>query len=75
ADPNGPLGGLNAFFLLVDEPEVYGLPREPKIPSRNLVTSSLLSTIGAVAMTFIGALGLRAKRMKDVQGSSAEGKE
>ena len=67
ADPQGPLGGLNAFFLLVDEPEVYGLPREPKIASRNLVRSSLLSTIGAVAMTFIGALGLRARRMKEVK--------
>ena len=75
ADPQGPLGGLNAFFLLVDEPEVYGLPREPKMPSRNLVRSSLLSTIGAVAMTFIGALGLRSRRMKEVQQSSAEGKE
>jgi formate dehydrogenase iron-sulfur subunit len=75
ADPEGPLGGLNAFFLLVDEPEVYGLPREPKIPSRNLVRSSLFSTIGAVAMTFIGALGLRARRMKDVLRSNAEGKE
>ena len=66
---------LNAFFLLVDEPEAYGLPREPKMPSRNLVRSSLLSTIGAVAMTFIGALGLRARRMKDVADSNASEKE
>ena len=72
ADPKGPLGGLNAFFLLVDEPEVYGLPREPKMPTRNLLPSSLLSTLGAVAMTFIGALGLRARRMKDVADSKAE---
>jgi formate dehydrogenase iron-sulfur subunit len=28
------LGGLNAFFLLVDRPEVYGLPPDPKMPSR-----------------------------------------
>jgi formate dehydrogenase iron-sulfur subunit len=27
-------GGLNAFFLLVDEPEVYNLPRDPVAPSR-----------------------------------------
>ena len=25
ADPEGPLGGLNAFFLLVDEPEALRL--------------------------------------------------
>src|SRR5205807_6298830 len=25
------LGGLNAFYLLVDEPEVYGLPSDPRL--------------------------------------------
>src|SRR2546427_11362854 len=25
ADPNGALGGLNSFYLLVDQPEEYGL--------------------------------------------------
>ena len=41
------LGGLNAFFLLVDRPEVYGLPPDPKMPTRNLVPSSLWSVLGA----------------------------
>jgi formate dehydrogenase iron-sulfur subunit len=63
ADRNGPLGGLNAFFLLVDEPEAYGLPRDPKLPTRNLAKSSMLSTLGAVVITAIGALTLRAKRL------------
>ena len=63
ADRSGPLGGLNAFFLLVDEPEAYGLPRDPKLPTRNLAKSSMLSTLGAVVMTAIGALTLRAKRL------------
>jgi formate dehydrogenase iron-sulfur subunit len=49
------LGGLNAFFLLVDQPEVYGLPPYPKMPSRNLRGSALWSALGAVA---IGAMGL-----------------
>jgi formate dehydrogenase iron-sulfur subunit len=66
ADPNGPLGGLNSFYLLVDEPEVYGLPREPKMPSRNLVKSSVLSTFGALVMAAVGALTLRANRMREV---------
>src|SRR5215475_8979273 len=26
------LGGLNAFYLLMDEPEVYGLPSNPRVP-------------------------------------------
>lgn len=68
ADRNGPLGGLNAFFLLVDEPEAYGLPRDPKMPTRNLVKSSMLSTLGAVVMTAIGALTLRARRLVAVAG-------
>jgi formate dehydrogenase iron-sulfur subunit len=66
ADRNGPLGGLNAFFLLVDEPEAYGLPREPKMPTRNLAASSMLSTLGAVVMTAVGALTLRARRLMSV---------
>jgi formate dehydrogenase iron-sulfur subunit len=70
ADPTGPLGGLNSFFLLVDEPEVYGLPREPKMPSRNLVRGSLLSTFGALVMAAVGALTLRANRMHEVAGST-----
>lgn len=63
ADPQGPLGGLNAFFLLMDDPEVYGLPREPKLPSRNLVESAALGTAGAVALAALGAVGLRKRRM------------
>ena len=27
------LGGLNSFYLLVDKPEVYGLPPDPKMPT------------------------------------------
>jgi formate dehydrogenase iron-sulfur subunit len=63
ADRSGPLGGLNAFFLLVDEPEAYGLPREPKMPTRNLAAGTWLSSLGAVVMTAIGALTLRARRV------------
>jgi formate dehydrogenase iron-sulfur subunit len=61
------LGGLNSFYLLVDEPEVYGLPRQAALPSRNLQRSSMLSALGAVALTVLGALGLRQRRMNDVR--------
>src|SRR5262245_60758807 len=30
------LGGLNAFYLFVDKPEEYGLPSDPKLPSRSV---------------------------------------
>lgn len=59
------LGGLNSFYLIVDEPEVYGLPRDPKMPTRNLVPSSLLSTAGAVVLALLGLVGLRKRRMDE----------
>jgi formate dehydrogenase iron-sulfur subunit len=49
------LGGLNSFYLLVDKPEVYGLPSNPKLPSRNVVWSSLGSIIAAV-LTALGII-------------------
>ena len=72
ADRNGPLGGLNAFFLLVDEPEAYGLPRDPQMPTRNLAKSSMLSSLGAVVMTAIGALTLRARRIVKVASGKGQ---
>lgn len=49
------LGGLNAFYLLVDEPETYGLPRNPRLPSRAVRPASLLS-IGSAILMALGAL-------------------
>jgi formate dehydrogenase iron-sulfur subunit len=39
------LGGLNSFYLLMDEPEVYGLPSNPKVPSRVVLPSTLWSAL------------------------------
>jgi formate dehydrogenase iron-sulfur subunit len=36
ADPNDGIGGAGAFFLLLDEPEVYGLPPDPVVTTRDL---------------------------------------
>ena len=35
-DPDDGVGGFGAFFLLLDEPEVYGLPPDPVVPTRHL---------------------------------------
>jgi formate dehydrogenase iron-sulfur subunit len=35
-DPDDGVGGNGAFFLLLDEPEVYGLPPDPVVPTRAL---------------------------------------
>jgi formate dehydrogenase iron-sulfur subunit len=34
--PDDGVGGFGAFFLLLDEPEVYGLPPDPVTPTRDL---------------------------------------
>jgi formate dehydrogenase iron-sulfur subunit len=35
-DPRDGIGGAGAFFLLLDEPEVYGLPPDPVVTTRDL---------------------------------------
>src|SRR5919106_6585597 len=60
------LGGLNSFYLLVDKPEIYGLPPDPKLPSRNLFLSSIFSTLGAVVFGLFGLVSLRKRRMDEI---------
>jgi len=53
------LGGLNSFYLLVDKPEVYGLPPDPKMPTRNLASASWFSVLGAVLVGLVGLFNFR----------------
>jgi formate dehydrogenase iron-sulfur subunit len=53
------LGGLNSFYLLVDKPEVYGLPPDPQLPTRNLVPSSIYAAFAAVMVGLAGLFHLR----------------
>jgi formate dehydrogenase iron-sulfur subunit len=49
-------GGLNAFFLLVDRPEVYNLPPQPVAPSKTVKESwrSLaVASVGILAAAFV----------------------
>jgi formate dehydrogenase iron-sulfur subunit len=59
------LGGLNSFYLLVDKPEVYGLPPDPRLPSRNLKRSSLWSALGAVVLGVVGVISFRSRGRDD----------
>ena len=46
------VGGIHAFFLLLGEPEAYGLPPKPQIPTIHLKSSwsaALATAIGAIA--------------------------
>ena len=73
-DPNGPLGGLNSFYLLVDEPEVYGLPRDPKLPSRHLKSSGALSAVSGAVLGLVALVGLRKRRMDEIESGGESGK-
>jgi formate dehydrogenase iron-sulfur subunit len=53
------LGGLNSFYLLVDKPEVYGLPPDPKMPTRNLNSGTWFSALGAVLVGLMGVINFR----------------
>ena len=45
---------------------MYGLPRDAAVPSRNLASSSLLSTAGAEVMGAVGLVTLRKRRVDEV---------
>jgi len=72
-DPNGPLGGLNSFYLLVDEPEVYGLPKDPKLPSRNLQRSGTFAAASGAVLGLLALVGLRKRRMDEIGGGGEGG--
>ena len=66
-DPNDGVGGDGAFFLLLDEPEVYGLPPDPIVTTRDLPRMwrraglAALTMAAAVAAAFIGRPPYRVK--------------
>jgi formate dehydrogenase iron-sulfur subunit len=53
-DPDDGVGGDGAFFLLLDEPEVYGLPPDPVVTTRDL--PSMWRHAGAAALTLLGGM-------------------
>ena len=59
-DPDDGVGGDGAFFLLLDEPEVYGLPPDPVVTTRDLPSMwkhaavAALTVAATVAASFLG---------------------
>jgi formate dehydrogenase iron-sulfur subunit len=55
-DPDDGIGGAGAFFLLLDDPEVYGLPPDPQVTTRFL--PQMYANMGvAAAAIVVGVLG------------------
>src|SRR6266567_1466637 len=52
-------GGLNSFFLLLDEPEVYNLPQNPQRPARNVAPASIWTIIAAGIVGLMGIIFFR----------------
>jgi formate dehydrogenase iron-sulfur subunit len=59
-DEHDGVGGTGAFFLLLDEPEVYGLPPDPVVTTRDLpamwrsAAAGAAMVLGVVASAFLG---------------------
>jgi formate dehydrogenase iron-sulfur subunit len=49
-DPEDGVGGAGAFFLLLDEPEVYGLPPDPVVTTKDLPQMWAKAALAAGAM-------------------------
>jgi formate dehydrogenase iron-sulfur subunit len=67
-------GGLNAFFLLMDKPEAYGLPnaKNAVLPQRNNV-GGYLGALGTALLGLLGAvIALRERRRQEARQPEGE---
>jgi formate dehydrogenase iron-sulfur subunit len=61
-DPDDGVGGFGAFFLLLDEPEVYGLPPDPVVTTRDLPEMWRNTALAAAATVVVTALAFLGRR-------------
>jgi formate dehydrogenase iron-sulfur subunit len=54
-DPDDGVGGNGAFFLLLDEPEVYGLPPDPVVPARDIRRMWTFAGMAAAALVTVAS--------------------
>jgi formate dehydrogenase iron-sulfur subunit len=52
-------GGLNSFFLLLDEPAVYNLPENPLRPANNVAPASFWTVVAAMVLGLLGIIFFR----------------
>ena len=78
-DPGDGVGGFGAFFLLLDEPEVYGLPPDPvarRATCRRMWRSAAAALLlaASVALAPFGEAALMARRSTRHDGRSYYGR-
>jgi formate dehydrogenase iron-sulfur subunit len=61
-DPGDGVGGDGAFFLLLDEPEVYGLPPDPVVTTRDLPAMWRLAAAAACSLAACVATAFAGRR-------------
>ncbi|GAB3599967.1 4Fe-4S dicluster domain-containing protein [Angustibacter peucedani] len=61
-DPDDGIGGAGAFFLLLDEPEVYGLPPDPVVTTRDLPSMWRHVGVAAAGLLAAGAASFLGRR-------------
>ncbi len=61
-DPGDGVGGAGAFFLLLDEPEVYGLPPDPVVTTRDLPAMWRRVALAATALAGAGLAAFAGRR-------------
>lgn len=57
------LGGLNVFFVLQDEPEVYGLPSQPRLPQQRVPQGYTFTAAGSLLLGLAAAVAFRNRRI------------
>jgi formate dehydrogenase iron-sulfur subunit len=63
-DENDGVGGAGAFFLLLDEPEVYGLPPDPVVPARDMPSMWRSAAAGAAMVLGIAVSAVLGSRRR-----------
>jgi formate dehydrogenase iron-sulfur subunit len=63
-DENDGVGGNGAFFLLLDEPEVYGLPPDPVVTTRDLPAMWRSAAAGAVMIVGVALSAVLGSRRR-----------
>ena len=64
ANPQDGVGGTGSIFLLLDSPEVYGLPPDPRVPTADLpqMYKTAAKAIGGMALAVAGAFMLGGRK-------------
>jgi len=58
-------GGLNVFYLFMDDPAVYGQPEHPVVPQRRLFRSAAFTVLTAIAVAAAAIMSFRERGMKE----------